>query len=73
MANPRHLQEDGKPDVTEQGAANGIRAFGAVAPPIYLSSTFTFQGFEWARTCDYTRAGNPTRDVLADLATGLEG
>jgi hypothetical protein len=26
-----------------------------------------------APTCNYTRAGNPTRDVLTDLATGLEG
>jgi cystathionine gamma-synthase len=56
-------------------AANGIggdSAFGAVAPPIYLSSTFTFQGFERARTYDYTRSGNPTRDVLADTLARLE-
>jgi cystathionine gamma-synthase len=57
-------------------AGNGIggdRAFGSVTPPIYLSSTFTFEGFERARPYDYTRSGNPTRDVLADTLAQLEG
>ena len=40
-------------------------AFGAVTPPLYLSSNFTFEGFELARRYDYTRSGNPTRDLLA--------
>jgi cystathionine gamma-synthase len=56
-------------------AANGIgtdTAFGAVAPPIHLSSTYTFEGFDRARTYDYSRAGNPTRDVLADTLARLE-
>ena len=57
-------------------AANGIggdTAFGAVTPPVYLSSTFTFNGFNQPRTHDYTRSGNPTRDVLADTLARLEG
>lgn len=57
-------------------AANGIgtdRAFGAVAPPLHLSSTFAFEGFERARAYEYTRSGNPTRDVLADTLAQLEG
>jgi cystathionine gamma-synthase len=57
-------------------AANGIggdSAFGAVTPPIYLSSTFTFEGFERARPYDYSRSANPTRDVLADTLARLEG
>ena len=56
-------------------AANAIgedAAFGAVTPPIYLSSTFTFQGFDRPRAYDYTRSGNPTRDVLADTIAQLE-
>ena len=56
-------------------AANGIgadRAFGAVAPPIHLTSTYTFEGFDRARTYDYSRAGNPTREVLADTLAQLE-
>jgi cystathionine gamma-synthase len=48
-------------------------AFGAVAPPIHLSSTYTFAGFGQARAHDYSRATNPTRDVLAETLAGLEG
>ncbi len=39
-------------------AANGIatdRTFGAVAPPLYLSSTFAFAGFEQPNDHDYLR------------------
>jgi cystathionine gamma-synthase len=57
-------------------AANGIgddSAFGAVTPPLYLSSTFTFEGFQKPRQYDYTRSGNPTRDLLADTIAQLEG
>ena len=48
-------------------------AFGAVTPPIYLSSTFSFAGFERSRTHDYSRTSNPTRDMLADTLAKLEG
>jgi cystathionine gamma-synthase len=57
-------------------AANGIgtdSAFGAVSPPIYLSTTYTFEGFDRARAYDYSRSANPTRDVLADTLAQLEG
>jgi cystathionine gamma-synthase len=47
-------------------------AYGAVAPPIYLSSTFTFEGFDRSRAYDYTRSGNPTRDMLASAVAQLE-
>ncbi|HEX3995204.1 MAG TPA: PLP-dependent transferase, partial [Acetobacteraceae bacterium] len=50
-------------------AANGLgedSAFGAVAPPIYLTTTFSFAGYGQARQYDYSRSGNPTRDLLAD-------
>lgn len=48
-------------------------AFGAVTPPIVLSSNFSFAGFNQKRQYDYTRSGNPTRDLLADALTELEG
>lgn len=48
-------------------------AFGAVAPPIVLSSNFTFAGFDQKRTYDYSRSGNPTRDQLAEALAELEG
>ncbi len=56
-------------------AANGIAedsAFGAVAPPIYLTTTFSFAGYGQARQYDYSRSGNPTRDLLADTIARLE-
>jgi len=49
------------------------RSFGAVAPPIYLSSTYAFQRFELPDAYDYGRAGNPSRDMLADALAELEG
>ena len=45
---------------------------GAVVPPIHLSSTFTFDGFNGKRTYDYTRSGNPTRSQLAGAVAELE-
>jgi cystathionine gamma-synthase len=48
-------------------------AFGAVTPPIYLSSTYSFGGFEQPRAYDYSRTVNPSRDMLADTLTQLEG
>jgi len=57
-------------------AANGIaadRGFGAVTLPVYLSSTFVFPGYDEAGRYEYTRAGNPSRDMLADTLARLEG
>jgi cystathionine gamma-synthase len=46
---------------------------GAVVPPIHLSSTFAFRSFGDKGPYDYTRSGNPTRDVLAEALSALEG
>ncbi|RXR08688.1 O-succinylhomoserine (thiol)-lyase [Pseudoxanthomonas composti] len=48
-------------------------AFGAVTPPIVLSSNFSFDGFNNKRQYDYTRSGNPTRDLLGEALAELEG
>ena len=48
-------------------------AHGAVMPPVYLSSNYSFDGLEGKRRYDYTRSGNPTRDVLAETLAQLEG
>lgn len=45
---------------------------GAVMPPLYLSSNYSFEGFAKPRTYDYSRSGNPTRDQLAQALTQLE-
>jgi cystathionine gamma-synthase len=57
-------------------ATHGIgedAAFGAIAPPLYLSSTYRFQGFERPGPHDYTRTSNPTRELLASTLRDLEG
>lgn len=46
---------------------------GAVMPPIYLSSNYTFEGFGKKRTYDYARSGNPTREIIAEVIADLEG
>jgi cystathionine gamma-synthase len=48
-------------------------AHGAVMPPLYLSANYAFEGFEAKRPYDYTRSGNPTRDVLGETLAQLEG
>jgi len=47
--------------------------YGAVIPPLHLSSNFTFRELGEKRQYDYTRSGNPTRDALADALCKLEG
>jgi cystathionine gamma-synthase len=63
----------------QQSVTRAVRAgvatdptHGAVIPPIYLSSTFAFSGFQGKRTYDYTRTANPTRDTLALALAELE-
>lgn len=48
-------------------------AYGAVTPPLVLSSNFSFDGFGNKRQYDYTRSGNPTRDLLGEALAELEG
>ena len=48
-------------------------AYGSVAPPLYLTSTYEFAGYDQPRLYDYGRAGNPTRDLLGDALAALEG
>ena len=65
---------------TQHPATRAVRAgidrdsaFGAVTPPLVLSSNFSFAGFDKKRRYDYTRSGNPTRDLLGDALAELEG
>ncbi|MBI1215567.1 MAG: cystathionine gamma-synthase [Alphaproteobacteria bacterium] len=46
---------------------------GAVTPPLYLSTNYSFESFGKKRAYDYTRSGNPTRDQLASALAALEG
>jgi len=45
---------------------------GCVVPPLHLTSTFAFRGLGERGTYDYTRSGNPTRDLLAGALAELE-
>ena len=46
---------------------------GAVNVPIYQTSTFKQDGLGKNRGYEYSRTGNPTREVLEDLIADLEG
>ncbi len=64
-----------RPDQITQTVRAGLESCdvtGAVVPPIHLSSTFAFRGFGQKRGYDYTRSGNPTRDLLAQALAELE-
>lgn len=59
-----------------RGLRTGIdtdMAFGAVVPPMHLTTTYSFTGFDQPRDYDYSRCGNPTRDLLAEALSTLEG
>ena len=69
-----------RPTTSTGAATRAVRAaiesdtqHGAVVPPLYLSSNYTFSGLGEKRQYDYTRSGNPTRDALADALRDLEG
>lgn len=58
---------------TVRSGTNTDTQYGAVMPPIVLSSTFSFEGLGKPRHYDYTRTSNPTRDALAAAIADLEG
>jgi len=45
---------------------------GAVVPALHLSTNYTFEAFNKKRRYDYSRSGNPTRDLLAEALAELE-
>ncbi len=59
--------------IAARAGVEADRAHGAVMPPLYLSSNYSFAEFGHKRDYDYTRSGNPTRDVLAGALAELEG
>ena len=64
------------PDAVTQAVRAGLEsdaATGAVVPPIHLSTTYAFHAFGEKRSYDYSRSGNPTRDLLAKALADLEG
>jgi cystathionine gamma-synthase len=45
---------------------------GAVVPPLHLSTNYSFEGLGGKRPYDYSRSGNPTRDLLCNALAELE-
>ncbi|CAL8977284.1 Cystathionine gamma-synthase [Propionicimonas sp. T2.31MG-18] len=45
---------------------------GAVIPPLYLSVSYAFDGLDGRGRYDYSRSGNPTRDLFAAAVADLE-
>ena len=71
LPNPRTL-----PSPVTRAVRSGLGAdtgHHAVMPPIHLSSNFLFDSPGVYGEYDYTRSGNPTRDLVADAISDLEG
>jgi len=70
--NPNNTPRADAQTRTVRSGLESDEATGAVVPPIHLSSTFAFRGFGDKRTYDYSRSGNPTRDLLGNALADLE-
>jgi cystathionine gamma-lyase len=55
------------------GSGSPDPAYGAVMPPIYLSSTYAFRGPGQPGPFDYGRSGNPSRRAIEDMLARLDG
>ena len=74
------LSADGGTDMKRHKITAAVRAgidteqqYGSVMPPVYLSSNYNFEGLGGKREYDYSRSGNPTRDLLGKAIAELEG
>ena len=59
--------------IAVRSGLNDDEQYGCVVPPIHLSSTYNFLDFDQPRAHDYSRRGNPTRDVVQRALAELEG
>ena len=61
------MKDGGNPEtLAVRAAVDSEQQYGAVMPPIVLSTNFTFEAVGKPRAYDYTRTANPTRDALAE-------
>jgi len=49
------------------------RVTGAVNPPVYFSTAYRHEGIGQSTGFDYSRTGNPTRQLLEEAIADLEG
>ncbi len=71
--NKQSIRLLGPSTLAVRAGLDGDVAHGAVMPPLHLSTNFSFEGFGRKRPYDYSRSGNPTRDLLAEALARLEG
>lgn len=68
------MRADRKPStIAVRAGIESDAQFGGVVPPLHLSSTYTFAAPGRPREHDYTRSGNPTRELLGKALAELEG
>ena len=67
------MREKNKATIAVRSGIEADKQHGAVVPPLYLSTTYSFADFDTKRQYDYGRSGNPNRDILAEALTELEG
>ena len=67
------MSEKNKATIAVRSGIEADKQHGAVVPPLYLSTTYSFADFDSKRQYDYGRSGNPNRDILAEALTELEG
>lgn len=67
------MSEKNKATIAVRTGIEADKQHGAVVPPLYLSTTYSFANFDTKRQYDYGRSGNPNRDILAEALTELEG
>ena len=68
----KKTRRDSATDACQAGVTTDP-AHRAVAPPLYLSSTFGWEDADSKPRYDYARSGNPTRGLLEDTLAELEG
>ncbi len=59
--------------IAVRSGLNEDKQYGCVVPPIHLSTTYNFTDFNQPRAHDYSRRGNPSRDVVQQALAELEG
>jgi len=71
------LSVEGKGSMSSNKAPQTIAVSNGIgddrARSAWLHRNFAFEGFERPRQYDYTRSGNPRRDLLANTIAQLEG
>merc|ERR1711916_327878 len=59
--------------VAVQSGINTDTQYQSVVAPIYMATNFKFDDYHTKPEFDYSRGGNPTRDLLATALAELEG